>query len=121
MSAAFVSESHALHLEIGGMSCLYHRVVAGVAVERSAQQGDDPVAGRLTTDSVKHTFVVVPKTLTGGSVAPAAPTDGSGTYSVLYWKEVINGVVTKELDPVNFKCVINGIDYLADVRKALGY
>ena len=88
---------------------------------RSAQMGDDPVAGKLTTDNVKHTFVIVPKTLTGGSVAPAAPTDGSGTYSVLYWKEVINGVVTKELDPVNFKCVINGTDFLADVRKALGY
>lgn len=87
---------------------------------RSAQQGDNPVAGKLTVDNVKHSFVVLPKTLTGGSVAPAAPTNGSGTYSVLYWKETVNGEVTKELDPVNFICFIDGVDYLADVRKILG-
>ena len=88
---------------------------------RSAQQGDDPVAGTLTEDNVKHTFVIVPKTMTGGTIAPASPVDGSGTYSVLYWKETVNGKVTKELDPVNFKCVIDGVDYLANTRKILGY
>ena len=40
MSAAFVSESHALHLEISGVSCLNHCVVTRIAVERSAEQGD---------------------------------------------------------------------------------
>ena len=88
---------------------------------RSAQQGDDPVAGTLTEDNVKHVFVIVPKTNTGGSVAPASPVDGSGTYSALYWKETINGKVTKEIDPLNFKCVIDGTDYLANTRKILGY
>lgn len=87
---------------------------------RSAQQNDDPIAGQLTVDAVKHVFVIVPKTLTGGSVAPAAATDGSGTYSVLYWKETINGQVTKEIDPVNRVCVIDGVDYMEDVRSALG-
>lgn len=88
---------------------------------RSAQQTDDPVAGKLGVDSVKHTLVIIPKTLTGGSVAPAAPVDASGTYSVLYWKETINGEVMKEIDPANFKCVIDGVDYLETVRNALGY
>ena len=40
MTAAFVLESHALHLEISGVSRLYHRVVTRIAVERSAEQGD---------------------------------------------------------------------------------
>ena len=57
---------------------------------------------------------------TGGSIAPATPTNGSGEYSVRYWATYIDGAKVREIDPLNFICVVNGVDYLADVRKAIG-
>ena len=87
---------------------------------RVAQQVEDTVAGAVKVQNVKHVLVVVPKTETGGSVAPARPTNGSGEYSVRYWATYIDGTKVREIDPLNFICFMNGIDYLADVRKAIG-
>ena len=87
---------------------------------RMAQQIEDTVAGEVKVQSIKHVLVVVPKTGTGGTVAPAAPTNGSGEYSVRYWATYIDGAKVREIDPLNFICEVNGVDYLADVRKAIG-
>ena len=87
---------------------------------RMAQQIEDTVAGEVKVQSIKHVLVVVPKTDTGGTVAPAAPTNGSGEYSVRYWATYIDGAKVREVDPLNFICEVNGVDYLADVRKAIG-
>ena len=87
---------------------------------RMAQQIEDTVAGEVKVQSIKHVLVVVPKTDTGGTVAPAAPTNGSGEYSVRYWATYIDGAKVREIDPLNFICEVNGVDYLADVRKAIG-
>ena len=87
---------------------------------RMAQQIEDTVAGEVKVQSIKHVLVVVPKTDTGGTVAPAAPTNGSGEYAVRYWATYIDGAKVREIDPLNFICEVNGVDYLADVRKAIG-
>ena len=87
---------------------------------RMAQQIEDTVAGEVKVQSIKHVLVVVPKTDTGGTVAPAAPTNGSGEYSVRYWATYIDGAKVREIDPLNFICEVNDVDYLADVRKAIG-
>ena len=87
---------------------------------RMAQQIEDTVAGEVKVQSIKHVLVVVHKTDTGGTVAPAAPTNGSGEYSVRYWATYIDGAKVREIDPLNFICEVNGVDYLADVRKAIG-
>lgn len=87
---------------------------------RMAQQIEDTVAGEVKVQSIKHVLVVVPKTDTGGTVAPATPTNGSGEYSVRYWATYIDGAKVREIDPLNFICEVNGVDYLADVRKAIG-
>lgn len=87
---------------------------------RMAQQIEDTVAGEVKVQSIKHVLVVVPKTDTGGTVAPAAPTNGSGEYSVRYWATYIDGAKVREIDPLNFICEVNGVDCLADVRKAIG-
>ena len=87
---------------------------------RMAQQIEDTVAGEVKVQSIKHVLVVVPKTDTGGTVAPAAPTNGSGEYSVRYWATYIDGAKVREIGPLNFICEVNGVDYLADVRKAIG-
>ncbi|WP_050698000.1 phage major tail tube protein [Anaeromassilibacillus senegalensis] len=87
---------------------------------RVAQQTEDTVAGEVKVQKIKHILVVVPKSDKGGSIAPAAPTDGSGEYAVRYWATYINGKKKREIDPLNFICYVNGVDYLDDVRKALG-
>lgn len=87
---------------------------------RVAQQIEDPVAGVVKTQAVKHVLVVVPKKSTGGSIAPASPSDGSGEYAVRYWATYIDGVKMREIDQINFICYIDGTDYLATVRNALG-
>lgn len=87
---------------------------------RVAQQEEDTVKGTVAARSVKHVMVVIPKSTKGGTVAPATPTDGSGEYAVRYWATYIDGKKVQEIDQMNFICYINGVDYLADVRKALG-
>ena len=87
---------------------------------RVAQQVENTVGGVVEIQSVKHIFVVIPKTNVGGSIAPAAPSNGSGEYAVRYWATYIDGVKKREIDPLNFICYINGVDYLADVKKVLG-
>lgn len=87
---------------------------------RIAQQDENTVKGAVEVRNVKHVFTVIPKSTKGGTVAPASPTDGSGEYAVRYWANYIDGKKVLEIDPLNFICYINGVDYLADVRKALG-
>ncbi|MDR1158358.1 MAG: phage major tail tube protein [Oscillospiraceae bacterium] len=87
---------------------------------RTPQQIEDTVAGALKVQDVKHVFVVIPKKDSGGTIAPASPTDGSGEYAVRYWATYLDGIKKREIDPLNFICYINGVDYLAPVRAALG-
>lgn len=87
---------------------------------RVAQQLEDTVAGTVGVQAVKHVFVVVPKKAGGGAVAPATPGDGSGEYAVRYWATYIDGVLKQEIDPLNYVYKVNGIDYLSDVKRALG-
>ncbi len=87
---------------------------------RVAQQAEDTVGGAVAVQAVKHLFVVIPKKDAGGSIAPAAPTDASGEYAVRYWATYIDGVKKREIDPLNFICFVNGVDYLADVKRVLG-
>lgn len=87
---------------------------------RIAQQDEETTSADLIVRSHKHVFVVIPKSYKPGTVAPASPSDGSGEYAVHYWAEYIDGVKVREIDPVNTKCEIDGVDYLAPVRKALG-
>lgn len=57
---------------------------------RAPQQVYDPIAGVYKTQPVKHVLVLVPKTLSNGNIAPASPTDGSGSYAVRRWVTYID-------------------------------
>ncbi len=87
---------------------------------RVAQQDKDTVSGQTKVVAMKHVLLVKPKKLSPGKVAPASPADASGEYGVTYWATFIDGVKTLEIDILNFIYFVNGTDYLADVRKALG-
>lgn len=87
---------------------------------RIAQQNEDPISNTISAQPEKHVMVIIPKTHNVGSIAPASPSNGSGEYAVRYWATWINGQKVREIDPMNFIYWVNGTDYLADVRKALG-
>lgn len=87
---------------------------------RPAQQEEDVVSGVVKIVSVKHVIVAQPKTFNAGSLAPASPSEVSGEYAVKYWATYIDGEKVMELDPRNYICFMNGVDYLESARKAMG-
>lgn len=87
---------------------------------RAAQQEHDTVSGKTNVVKVKHVLVVKPKKLNPGKLAQASPGEVSGEYAVSYFASYINGEKVTEIDILNFIYFINGTDYLAEVRKALG-
>lgn len=87
---------------------------------RAARQDENPVTGELEYKNIKHVLVVVPKGLTGGTLAPHSARTPAGTYAVRYYASYIDGKKEVELDPMNYICYIDGTDYLENVRKALG-
>ncbi len=87
---------------------------------RAAQQSWDSIAGKYVQSAVKHVVVVNPIKFAPGKLAPASSAEASGEYAVTYYATYINGEKVLEVDILNFIYFINGVDYLADVRKALG-
>ncbi len=87
---------------------------------RVAQQGKDTTAGKTVVTPVKHVLVVTPKKLSTGKAASAKAAEVSGEYAVSYYATYIDGQKVIEVDPLNYIYYVNGKDYLADVREALG-
>ncbi|MBQ0067557.1 MAG: phage major tail tube protein [Phascolarctobacterium sp.] len=87
---------------------------------RVAQQQMNMRTSENEINAVKHIMKVKPKKTALGKVASASTADVSGEYAVSYYAMYMAGKKVTEIDPLNFICIINGKDYLADVRKALG-
>ncbi len=87
---------------------------------RVAQQQMNNRTSETEVATVKHIMKVKPKKTTLGKVAAASTADVSGEYAVSYYAMYLDGKKNTEIDPLNFICIINGYDYLAAVRKALG-
>lgn len=87
---------------------------------RVAEQYWDTLAVEKNVQADKYVMVVVPKKTSPGTIAPASAADASGEYSAYYYAAYKDGVTLWEIDPFNQVCNIGGVDYLADVRKALG-
>ncbi len=87
---------------------------------RVAQQRMNMRTSANEVSKVKHIMKIKPKKTALGKVAAASTADVSGEYAVSYYAMYIEGKKMTEIDPLNFICEINGVDYLKDVRKALG-
>ena len=87
---------------------------------RAAQQSWDNSTGRYVQQAVKHVLVVSPKKFAPGKLAPASSAEASGEYPVTYYATYIDGKKVLEIDILSFIYYVNGVDYLEDVRKALG-
>lgn len=68
----------------------------------------------------RYVMIVRPKTTNPGTVAPMASADASGEYVVYYFAAFRDEQQLWEIDKRSMKCVIDGVDYMAPVRKALG-
>jgi len=68
----------------------------------------------------KYVVICRPKNINPGTVAPMSAADTKGSFAVYYYAAYKDGKQLWEIDKRNMKCVINGVDYMAEVRKALG-
>ncbi|MDY5477846.1 MAG: phage major tail tube protein [Enterocloster clostridioformis] len=87
---------------------------------RVAQQNYNTRTAQTSTSSVKHILKLFPKKFAPGKAAVASTADASGEYATRYYAMYLDGKKVVEVDPLNFIYMVNGKDYLADVRKALG-
>lgn len=87
---------------------------------REVQQARNMTAGKVEVIPVKHVAVVRPVKMSLGALETATPSNASGEYTVSYYARYVGGKKTIELDPLGYICMINGVDYLAPVRKAMG-
>lgn len=87
---------------------------------RQVQQVRDTTKNVVELVKVKHNLLVFPKKTSFGKVATASTADASGEYSVSYFATYMDGKKILEIDPLNYIFFVNGKDYLAEVRQALG-
>lgn len=87
---------------------------------RAAQQYWDNTAGKFKTQTLKHVLIAFPTKFNPGKLANASSADAACEFSVTYYAIFIDGEKTVEIDVLNCIYFINGIDYAADIRKALG-
>ena len=86
----------------------------------AAQQDYDSAEGVYKVRSV-HVFVKVnPKKIGLGKLASASMTDTTSEFEVLYMKLLIDDKERLEVDKYNYIFKVDGVDYLEEVRRALG-
>jgi hypothetical protein len=87
---------------------------------RGAAQVYDSGAGEYITVPQKVVVKAVPKKTGLGKMDMGSAQDASSEFECNYIKVWIDGDELIEIDKYNYICVINGKDYLADVRSSLG-
>lgn len=87
---------------------------------RGAQQVYDSGSGTFISRPVKVVVRGVPKSTELGKLEVGATTDTKNTIEVNYIKITVDQDTILEIDKYNYICNINGTDYLAAVREALG-
>lgn len=87
---------------------------------RGAQQVYDSAEGKYVTRAAKCVVRGIPKSTELGKFEVGATTDTSNTIEVNYIKVTVAGEDLLEIDKYNFICSISGVDYMADIREALG-
>lgn len=87
---------------------------------RGSIQRWNAALGVYETQALKLVTRAVPKSSPLGTLAPGAQQEPSAEFSVRYIKIFLAGKALAEVDPLNYICVINGVDYLASVRSDLG-
>jgi|AMZC01.1.fsa_nt_AMZC01003267.1_12 hypothetical protein len=88
---------------------------------RGANQVYDAGLGEYIVRPVKVVLRAVPKTSVNlGNLDVGVSAGASNQFEILYIKVDVDGSTMVEIDKLNYICKIDGIDYLAQVRVALG-
>lgn len=87
---------------------------------RGAQQTQNRATGSIDTQSVRIAMRAMPKNLELGTFAVGSTTDTSMEMEVTYIKIDVAGVTIVEIDKLNMKFEVNGVDLMRGVRDALG-
>lgn len=87
---------------------------------RGAGQAYDSESGSYVVRKIKVMLRGRPKESDLGKFDVGATTDGKTTLECDYIKVDIDGETKLELDKYNFVCNIDGVNYLEDVKDALG-
>ena len=75
--------------------------------------------GQMRARQIKIEMRGLPKNMSLGSFKPAEGTETKNEVEIIYIKISVGGTVIAEIDKFNYKCIINGVDYLAEVKTAL--
>lgn len=87
---------------------------------RGAMQVKDTETGGYKVSPIKVVVNATPKSTKMGKFDMGTTSDAGNTLEVTYIKITIDGEDIVEIDKYNYICKIDGVDYLADVREALG-
>lgn len=79
----------------------------------------DSTLGKTETQQNKAFMTVMNKKFGTGKIEVGASMESSMEFEVLSYRKVVNGIETMLLDKLNFKFVINGVDYMEKVKNAL--
>lgn len=86
-----------------------------------AHQAFDSVDNEIGVEAIKHNLKVMPMSMTGGTVAPAAQQGRANTYACIYYAIYRNGERVLEIDKAHNRFVdASGTDRNDAVNNALG-
>lgn len=87
---------------------------------RGANQIKDSESGKYRVQPVKVVVRGVPKTTELGKLDVGTGSETKNTIEVDYLKVTVDGKDILELDKYNYICKVDDVDYLSQVREALG-
>ncbi len=87
---------------------------------RGSEQYYDQASGEYKEDAVRYVMRTAPKKLSGGSMKRGEANGSSFEGNLLYYKKEVNGEVIEEVDKFAMKCIIDGVDLLAQTRANVG-
>ena len=87
---------------------------------RGGIQSKDQATATVRTIPIRVAVRCMPKKTEPGKFEPGAGMDSSNEFNCTYLKITFDGKEMVEIDPLNYICVINGKDYLEELRAALG-
>ncbi len=87
---------------------------------RGAFQDYEAAAGEHKIRQCRVVVQGITKKVDLGKFETGSPSDASTEIEVIYLKIGIDGKAVVEIDKLNHICIVDGVDYLAEVRTALG-
>lgn len=87
---------------------------------RSAQRNYDSASGKFKIQAVKIDLRGVPSKMTLGKFEQSSETESESTLTLDYLKLTVDNTVKVEFDRFNYIYKVDGTDYLAGIKTALG-